>query len=127
MQYDPDELPPPIRPRPTRPRLVGINDEHLARGRAALLSAQGSDISMEPTVTLQPMPMIRPMPEEDDEPTEPRLPSVRFKPSPVIAHPVNASQKDAADDTDDEATTNLKQLSGMMPAIRRPPRSSESA
>src|SRR5689334_14981236 len=98
MQYNPDELPPPVRPRPTRPRLVGINDEHLARGRAALLS-QGSDISMEPTMTLPPVPPIQPIPEEDDDPTEPRIKSVRFKPAPAPEH------KDDADDISDQVTT----------------------
>jgi len=123
MQYDPDEVTRTIRPRPTRPRLVSMNDEHLAYGRAALLSSQGSDISMEPTVTLPPMP---PIPEEDDDPTEPRIKSVRLKPAPAAVNRADANHKDAGEDLSDQVTTNLKQLSGMMPAIRRPPRSGES-
>ena len=144
MRYDPGELPLPIRPRPTRPRLVSMNDEYMAHGRAALLSSQGSYISMEPTmrlspmpptpeedndptVRLPPMPPIRPAPEEDDDPTEPRIKSVRLKPSPAVPDRADANHKDAAEDLSEQVTTNLKQLSGMMPAIRRPPRSDDSA
>ena len=124
MQYNPDELPLPVRPRPTRPRLVSINDEHLAQGRAALLSSQGCDISMESTVTLPPVPVI---PEEDDDPTEPRIKSVRLKPAPAAANQADANRKDKEEDLSEQVTTNLKQLSGMMPAIKRPPRSGEGA
>ncbi len=65
MRYDPDKLPSPIRPRPTRPRLVSINDEQLAERRAAIRLA-GNDISME--TPMIPPPLI----DEDDDPTEPQ-------------------------------------------------------
>src|ERR1051326_4205310 len=120
MHYDPDEVTQPIRPRPARPRLVSMNDEHLAHGRAALLSSQGKDISMEQPLTLPPMPAICPMPEGDNDPTEPRIKSVRLKPSPTTApNRPDTSQRDTGEDLSDAATINLKQLSGMMTAIRR--------
>src|SRR5690242_13788664 len=103
MHYDPDEVTQPIRPRPARPRLVSMNDERLAHGRAALLSSQGSDISMEPTVTLPPMPTIHAIPEGDDDPTEPRIKSVRLKPSPTTApNRADTGQKEAGEDLSDE-------------------------
>ncbi len=126
MQFDPDELPLPIRPRPTRPRLVSINDEQLALGRAALLSPQGSAISMESTVTLPPTP-VQSMLAGDDDPTEPRIRSVRFKPAPAAVNRADANHKNTGEDISNQVTTSLKQLSGMMPALRRAPRSSESA
>src|ERR1700682_3427195 len=119
MQYDPNEFSPPIRSRPTRPLLVSINDEQLAARRAAMSSSQGSDISME-------TPMILP-PLIDDDPTEPRIKSVRFKPLPVTGDRDNINGKDDVDDISEQSTINLKQLSGMMPAIKRPPKKSESA
>ncbi len=116
MQYDPDKLPPPIRSRPTRPRLVSINDEQLAERRAAISSLQGSDISMETPMILSPLV------DEDDDPTEPRIKSVRFKPLPVTGDQNNVNAKDEIDDISEQSTINLKQLSGMMPAIKRPPK-----
>ena len=68
------------------------------------------------------LPPVPPIPEEDDDPTEPRIKSVRLKPSPAVVHRTAATQKDAAEDLSDQATIHLKQLSGMMPAVRRPPR-----
>src|ERR1700674_2275373 len=118
MQYDPDELPPPIRSRPTRPRLVSINDEQLAERRAAMTASQGSDISMETTVKLPPLI------DEDDDPTEPRINRVRSKPLPVTDEVDNTGD---IDDISLQSTINLKHLSGMMPAIKRPPKKSESA
>ena len=118
MQYDPDELPPPIRPRPTRPRLVNINEERLAERRAAMSSAPGSDVSMETTVILQPLP------DEDDDPTQPRMASVRFKPLPVTGE---INDINDVDDISEQSTRHLKQLSGMMPAIKLAPQSSNGA
>ena len=121
MQYDPGELSLTRRPRSMRPRLVSINDEQLAERRAALFSSQGSDISMETTVI--PPPLI----DEDDDPTEPRIKRVRFKPLPVTGDRDDVNGRDDVVDISEQITTNLKQLSGMMPAIKRPPKSGESA
>jgi len=51
---------------------------------------------------------------------------VRFKPLPVTGDQVHLNEKDDVEDIGEQITTNLKQLSGMMPAIRRPPKSSDS-
>lgn len=120
MQYDPDEFPPPIRSRPTRPRLVSINDEQLAERRAAMVASQGSDFSMEPTVILPPAL------DEDDDPTEPRIKRVHFKRSPGTGYGEHVRVRDDEYDVSEQSTVNLKQLSGMMPAIKRPPKSGES-
>ena len=63
MQYDPNASPPPIRPRPTRPRLVSINDEQqqqystrTAQGFAPMSLSPASDIAMQSTVILPPTP-----------------------------------------------------------------------
>jgi uncharacterized protein (TIRG00374 family) len=117
MQYDPDKLPPTI--RSPRPRLVSINDEQLAERRAAMAASQGSDCSMETTVILPPL--------IDDDPTEPRIKSVRFKPLPVTGEVDFVNDRDDVEDISEQSTINLKQLSGMMPAIKRPPKKSESA
>ncbi|HEU0000151.1 MAG TPA: lysylphosphatidylglycerol synthase transmembrane domain-containing protein [Ktedonobacteraceae bacterium] len=123
MQYDPDELPPPVRPRPTRPRLVNINEERSEERRATRSPASGSDISMETTVILQPLP------DEDDDPTEPRIARVRFKPLPVtgdIEHINDVHDKeDDVDDVSEQSTRHLKQLSGMMPAVKIPKESGD--
>jgi uncharacterized protein (TIRG00374 family) len=121
MQYDPNELSPPIRSRPTRPHLVSINDEQLAERRAAMTAPQGSDTSMEATVILPPLL------DDDDDPTEPRIKRVRFKPLPATGDRDDVNGKDDVDDISEQSTINLKQLSGMMPAIKRPPKNSESA
>lgn len=121
MQYGPDEFPPPIRPRLTRPRLVSINDEQLAERCAAISSWQGSDISMETTVIMPPML------DEDDDPTEPRIKRVRFKPLPVTGDIGNVNDRDNVDDISLQSTTHLMRLSGMMPAIKKPPESGDSA
>ncbi|MGH2493631.1 MAG: lysylphosphatidylglycerol synthase transmembrane domain-containing protein [Ktedonobacteraceae bacterium] len=121
MQFDPDELPPPIRPRPTRPRLVNINEERLAERHAAMSSAPGSDVSMETTVILHPLP------DEDDDPTQPRMASVRFKPLPVTGEINDINDGDDIDDISEQSTRHLKQLSGMMPAIKLPPQGNNGA
>jgi uncharacterized protein (TIRG00374 family) len=103
---------------------VSIKNEHVARRGAPLLSSQGSDISMEPTVTLPPIPVV---PEEDDDATEPRIRRVRFKLPPAYTEQADVHHKDAAEDISNQITSSLKQLSGMMPVVRRPPKSSEGA
>ena len=120
MQYDPDKLPSTFRPRPTRPRLVSINDEQLVERYAAMSSSQGSDNSLE-------IPMILPsLIDEDDDPTEPRIKSVRFKALPVTGDRDDVNAKATDYDISEQSTVNLKQLSGMMPAVKRPPKKSES-
>ena len=70
-------------------------------------------------MTLPPTPAV---PEEDDDPTEPRIRHVRFKLPPADPDRADLNHKDAVEDISQQITTNLKQLSGMMPAIRRPPK-----
>src|SRR5438270_554197 len=83
----------------SRSRLVSINDEQVAERRAAMLSAQGSDISTEPTV------MLPPMPDEDDDPTEPRIQRIRLKPLPVAGNHNGVKNRDGVDDIGDQITT----------------------
>src|SRR5260370_37719042 len=113
MQYDPNSFPPPIRPRPTRPRLVSINDEQqqqystrTAQGLAPTSLSPGSDIAMQATVIPPPTPQ--------DRTTSTIADRFHFRPLPVT---------DEIDDISQQSTMRLMQLSGMMPVIKMPPES----
>src|SRR5713226_8016902 len=116
MQYDPNSSPPPIRPRPTRPRLVSINDEQQqqystrkAQGLAPMSLPPGSDIAMQSTVILPPTPTPTP---DQDRTTSTVADRFHFRPLPVT---------DEIDDISQQSTMRLMQLSGMMPVIKMPP------
>ena len=116
MQYDPNSFPPPIRPRPTRPRLVSINDEQqqqystrTAQGLAPTSLSPGSDIAMQATVIPPPTPTPTP---DQDRTTSTIADRFHFRPLPVT---------DEIDDISQQSTMRLMQLSGMMPVIKMPP------
>src|SRR6266849_7160530 len=116
MQYDPNSFPPPIRPRPTRPRLVSINDEQqqqystrTAQGLAPTSLSPGSDIAMQATVIPPPTPTPTP---DQDRTTSIIADRFHFRPLPVT---------DEIDDISQQSTMRLMQLSGMMPVIKMPP------
>src|SRR6266849_2415363 len=115
MQYDPNLFPPPNRPRPTRPRLVSLNDEQqqqystwTAQGLAPTSLSPGSDIAMRAAV----IPPPTPTPTPQDRTTSTIADRFHFRPLPVT---------DEIDDISQQSTMRLMQLSGMMPVIKMPP------
>src|SRR6266705_608604 len=108
MLFDYVNLPPPLRPRPTRTRLVGISngktDSLVPQNTSAEIDS-ASDIAMQPTYSMDPMTSI-------DEKSLPAMP------------PFALNGKGTTDPPDDDisrqSTAHLMQLSGMMNAIRMP-------
>jgi uncharacterized protein (TIRG00374 family) len=108
MLFDYVNLPPPLRPRPTRTRLVGMSngktDSPVPQNTSAEIDSAG-DIAMQPTYSMDPMTSI-------DEKSLPAMP------------PFALNGKGTTDPPDDDisrqSTAHLMQLSGMMNAIRMP-------
>src|SRR2546423_1220907 len=111
MQYDPNTSPPPIRPRPARPRLIGMNNREqdqyttpkAEKGTVTPPSfpAQFNDVTMQPTVSMESM-------QTRTRASIPGTPPNYFK---AGLH---------TDDISNQSTSRLMQLSGMMPAVRIP-------
>jgi uncharacterized protein (TIRG00374 family) len=108
MQFDPDSFPPPIRPRPTRPRLVGI--ENMQTGPLSVQSPgagrpSSEDVSTQPTIAL-------------DALQSRHTPRMQFK--MPVARQRSEPPASTPPDTSMQSTQHLMQLSGMMRAIKAP-------
>ena len=111
MHYDPNTSPPPIRPRPARPRLIGMDNSEqdqyttpkAEKGTVTPPSfpAQFNDVTMQPTVSMESM-------QTRTRASIPGTPPNYFKAGPHT------------DDISNQSTSRLMQLSGMMPAVRIP-------
>ncbi|HEX9132981.1 MAG TPA: hypothetical protein VF844_11880, partial [Ktedonobacteraceae bacterium] len=109
MQFDPgNSLPPPVRPRPVRARLVGMSngkiDTPVQQNREAEYDS-GGDVAMQPTHALK---------------TEA---SANKRTFPVTrSNGVNGKERTHPldDDISNQSTVHLMQLSGMMRAVRIP-------
>ena len=120
MQFDNvDPLPPPIRPRPVRTRLVGMKNGKVdtpVPHRTTTESVTDGDVAMQPTVSL-----------ENAESVHKK--SVPTSPSNGVHRRISVHLFD--EDISNQSTVHLMQLSGMMPAIRIPkqdaPENSQSA
>jgi uncharacterized protein (TIRG00374 family) len=120
MQFDKaDSLPPPVRPRPVRTRLVGINNrkvDTLVPHSTTTESDMDGDVTMQPTISLEQTVSVNKR-------------SVLVPPSNSIHRKVSTHPFD--DDISSQSTMHLMQLSGMMPVIRIPkqgaPENSQSA
>jgi len=103
MQFDPKiPLPPPVRPRPMRTRLVGMSNgktEIPVSQNGNVGGASAHDIAMQPTKSL----------------ASPSLPV-------TPPHGLNGKRSGELSDSDisKQSTTHLMQLSGMMRAVRVP-------
>ena len=111
MQYDPNSAPPPIRPRPARPRLVGINNTIKLRN-ATPSQAQSRPAMPAPDIAAQPTSSMESMSQRGGAPAQPPF---RFRPR---IDPVPAQQIAPWDDISQQSTSHLMQLSGMMRAVR---------
>jgi uncharacterized protein (TIRG00374 family) len=108
MQFDFVNSLPPLRPRPTRTRLVGVSngktDTPVPQNTSAEVDSAG-DIAMQPTDSMDPMTSL----------VEESLPATS---------PSDMNGKGTTDPLDDDiskqSTAHLMQLSGMMNAIRIP-------
>ncbi len=108
MQFDQvNSLPPPVRPRPARPRLVGMSntkiDTSVPQNTQAGDDTDG-DAAMQPTHSLQPVVSV-------DRESFPIPPSngVNGEETTQLLHDISS-----------QSTVHLMQLSGMMRAIRIP-------
>ena len=118
MQYDPKTPPPPIRPRPARPRLVGMNDKEQNQytkpvpenGGVQRITpstpAPNHDIAMQSTASMESI-------QSRTRKSLPGTPPFYFKSGPNT------------NDISNQSTTHLMQLSGMMRAIRIPPQNGQ--
>ena len=116
MQFDPEALPPPIRPRPARTRLVGMEKKQnnpystpVPQHEASANGSQPDDVSAQPTLAIDAMQT------RITGPAGPMLivPSFRIRPehSASFMHDISL-----------QSTHHLMQLSGMMRAIKMPPK-----
>jgi uncharacterized protein (TIRG00374 family) len=120
MQFDDvDSLPPPVRPRPVRTRLVGIKNGKVdtpVPHRTTTESDTNGDVAMQPTISLEKTVSVHKK-------------SVLETPSNEVHRKISAHLFD--EDISSQSTTHLMQLSGMTPAIRIPkqdtPENSQSA
>ena len=111
MQYDPNSTPPPIRPRPARPRLIGMNNSEQNQYTAPRAEkgtvmppsppSPFNDVDMQPTVSMESM-------QTRTRTSIPGTPRYYFTAGPDT------------DDISNQSTSRLMQLSGMMPAVRIP-------
>jgi uncharacterized protein (TIRG00374 family) len=108
MQFDNnDSLPPPVRPRPVRTRLVGLKNGKVNAPEPRRIKERDSDsdVAMQPTISLEN--------------------TVPLHKKSVTASQSNGTQKKISvhlldEDISKQSTMHLMQLSGMMPAIRIP-------
>ncbi|HEV2582660.1 MAG TPA: lysylphosphatidylglycerol synthase transmembrane domain-containing protein [Ktedonobacteraceae bacterium] len=120
MQFDPDELPPPIRPRPARPRLVGMEQNQASPYNTPVTPQSANrttsdDVSAQPTSALDSMQLGHTPPAQ----SVPKLPPLRPRPErPAFFMPDTA-------DISTQSTQHLMQLSGMMRAVKVPTQNSE--
>ena len=109
MQFDNvDSLPPPVRPRPVRTRLVGIKNGKVdtpVPHRTTTESDTNGDVAMQPTISLEKTVSVNKK-------------SVLAPPSHGVHRKISAHLFD--DDISSQSTMHLMQLSGMMPAIHIP-------
>src|SRR5437763_2780980 len=112
MQFDNvDSLPPPVRPRPVRTRLVGIKNGKVdtpVPHRTTTESDTDGDVAMQPTISLEKAVSV-------DQKSVPASPSIEVH-RKISVHLFN-------EDISNQSTMHLMQLSGMMPAIRIPKQS----
>src|SRR6266566_8160355 len=120
MQFDKvNSLPPPVRPRPVRTRLIGINNGKVDTPvplRTTTESHTDGDVAMQPTISLEKTVSVNKR-------------SVLASPSNGVHRKISTHLFD--DDISSQSTVHLMQLSGMMPAISIPkqgaPENSRSA
>ena len=109
MQFDNvDSLPPPVRPRPVRTRLVGIKNGKVdtpVPHKTTTESDTNGDVAMQPTISLEKSVSVNKK-------------SVLAPPSHGVHRKISAHLFD--DDISSQSTMHLMQLSGMMPAIHIP-------
>lgn len=108
MEFDnADSLPPPVRPRPVRPRLVGIKNGKvdIPVSHRATESDTDGDIAMQPTISLEKAASVRKK-------------SVSTSPSNGVHRRISARL--VTQDISNQSTMHLMQLSGMMPTVRIP-------
>jgi uncharacterized protein (TIRG00374 family) len=109
MRFDPKiPLPPPVRPRPTRTRLVGMSNGKTdipVSLNGTVEGASAHDIAMQPTYAMDFMASL-------DKQSLPVTPP----------HGLNGKRSGELSDSDisKQSTTHLMQLSGMMRAVRVP-------
>jgi len=109
MRFDPKiPLPPPVRPRPTRTRLVGMSNgktDTPVSLNGTVEGASAHDIAMQPTYAMDFMASL-------DKQSLPVTPP----------HGLNGKRSGELSDSDisKQSTTHLMQLSGMMRAVRVP-------
>ena len=109
MEFDNvDSLPPPVRPRPVRTRLVGMKNGKIdtpVPHRTTRESDTDGDVAMQPTVSLEKAASVHKK-------------SVATSPSNGTHRRISVHLFD--EDISNQSTVHLMQLSGMMPAIRIP-------
>jgi uncharacterized protein (TIRG00374 family) len=109
MQFDNvDSLPPPVRPRPVRTRLVGMKNGKVdtpVPHKTTTESDTNGDVAMQPTITLE-------------KTVSDNKKSVQAPPSNGVPRKISAHL--FVEDISSQSTMHLMQLSGMMPAIRIP-------
>jgi uncharacterized protein (TIRG00374 family) len=109
MQFDDvDSLPPPVRPRPVRTRLVRMKNGKVdtpVPHRTTTESVTDGDVAMQPTVSLEKAVSVHKK-------------SVPTSPSNGVQRRISVPLFD--EDISNQSTVHLMQLSGMMPAIRIP-------
>jgi uncharacterized protein (TIRG00374 family) len=106
MEFDNvDSLPPPVRPRPVRTRLVGMKNGKVdtpVSHRTTRESDTDGDVAMQPTISLEKAESVHKK-------------SVAASPSNGTPRRISAHLFD--EDVSNQSTMHLMQLSGMMPAI----------
>src|SRR5437764_4441616 len=108
MQFDNvNSLPPPVRPRPVRTRLIGIKNGKVDTPvpHKTTESDTNGDVAMQPTISLEKTVSVNKK-------------SVLAPPSNGMHRKISAHLFD--DDISSQSTMHLMQLSGMMPTIRIP-------
>jgi uncharacterized protein (TIRG00374 family) len=111
MRFDPNiPLPPPVRPRPMRTRLVGMSNgktDTPVSQNGTVGGASAHDVAMQPTYAMKSM-------------APPSLPV-------TPPHGLNGKRSGELSDSDisKQSTTHLMQLSGMMRAVRVPQQDNE--
>jgi len=111
MQFDEvKSLPPPVRPRPARTRLVGMGNGKTDTPAPQNIfvedtPASSGDISMQPTLSMQKV-------------------ASRDKKPLLVTPPIRMNGKETTNPSDfdisSQSTVHLMQLSGMLPAVRLP-------
>jgi uncharacterized protein (TIRG00374 family) len=116
MQFDKvDSLSPPVRLRPARTRLIGINNDRVdapASQRKITVSDTEGDIAIQPTISFKQTEAV-------NKRSDPVPPSNDMHHN-VLAHPFN-------DDISSQSTMHLVKLSGMMPPRKGAPENAQSA